>query len=444
MVLAHPFQPLGPADETFESPVFSGISERFRKVRKETETLCKPLETEDYGLQCAEHASPPKWHLAHTTWFFETFILLPRLRDYRSYDSRYHALFNSYYQSLGEPFERAHRGDLSRPTVAQVYAYRRHVDLAMGELLSGRLSSDLVSLVEWGLQHEQQHQELLLMDIQYNLSRNPLRPAYAERLGRPEPQAHLPLQWVPFSGGERRLGYEGMGFAFDNERPRHPVHLAPYALADRPVNCGEYLVFMEYGGYDRPELWLSDGWEVARREGWRAPLYWEKRGEEWWRYTLRGMTPVDAEAPLCHVSFYEADAFARWASRRLPTEAEWENASFADAEARPGLPASANLLESGLWQPRPAPEEEAGTGLRQMFGDTWEWTQSAYSAYPGYETPRGALGEYNGKFMNNQRVLRGGSCVTPASHIRPTYRNFFRPEDRWAFTGVRLCQSLPD
>jgi ergothioneine biosynthesis protein EgtB len=442
MVIPHAFDSLMASSEATRNPLFSSISERYHSVRSLTETLCNPLETEDYGLQGGEHASPPKWHLAHTTWFFETFILVPGVRNYRSYDSRYPALFNSYYQSLGEPFARARRGDLSRPTVAEIYAYRRHVDAAMQELLQSEISPRIAERLEWGLQHEQQHQELLLMDIQFNFSRNPLRPIYAEPLAPVAPQPHLPLQWISFEGGLRPLGHEGAGFAFDNEQPRHPVHLAPYALADRPVSCGEYLVFMEYGGYDRPELWLADGWETLRREGWRAPLYWERRGDQWWRFTLRGMVAIDPEEPVSHVSFYEADAFARWAGKRLPTEAEWENAVLVDAAARVA-PASANLLEDGWLQPRPAPAEEAGLGLRQMFGDLWEWTESAYIPYPGYAPPGGALGEYNGKFMNNQRVLRGGSFATPASHLRPTYRNFFRPEDRWAFTGVRLCRSLP-
>jgi ergothioneine biosynthesis protein EgtB len=438
---SHEHAPGGDVDFTLD---FKGQSERLLKIRGTTETICNPLETEDYGLQCMEDVSPAKWHLAHTTWFFETFLLVPHFKNYRNFNDRFHELFNSYYQSLGTPFTRAHRGLLSRPTVREVYAYRAHVNDALRELLSTTPGPDaprILEILEWGIQHEQQHQELLLMDIKYNLAFNPLRPAYLkapEVSGRgPQPQATL--NWMEFSGGNRNVGaYSapvGSGvFAFDNETPRHLTWLEPYALADRLVTCGEYLDFMEDGGYDRPEFWLADGWDAAQKQGWRAPLYWEQISGRWWQYTLHGMTPVDPACPVCHVSYYEADAMARWAEKRLPTETEWENAVGSEA-----VPAG-NFLESGRLHPVPAEAVSPSlNGIRQAFGDVWEWTQSAYAPYPGFKPPAGALGEYNGKFMNNQRVLRGGSCVTPASHMRATYRNFFHAGDRWPFTGVRLC-----
>ncbi len=423
--------------------------ERFLRTRQLTESLCAPLELEDYGLQCMEDVSPPKWHLAHTTWFFETFLLLPFQKNYRPFNPRFHELFNSYYLTLGNPFGRSHRGFLSRPTVREIYAYRKSVDGAVAEL-AGRPENEetarLEEIVEWGIQHEQQHQELLLMDIKYNLSCNPLRPAYGSLPEAPEKkkQANIPsLRWIDFPEGNCELGSGGDGFSFDNERPRHLVYLHPFSWADRPVTCGEYLEFMEAGGYEQPEEWLSDGWNAKQAAKWRAPLYWENLEGTWWQYTLGGMRRVEENTPVCHVSYYEADAFARWSGKRLPTEAEWEHA------ARDGLEegwstalAGANTLESGLLQPAPLSEGDPFQGLRNMFGDVWEWTQSAYAPYPGFRIPEGALGEYNGKFMNNQRVLRGGSCVTPRSHLRPGYRNFFRPHDRWPFTGVRLCEDL--
>jgi ergothioneine biosynthesis protein EgtB len=434
------------ADKVDFEADFKGAKQRFENVRALTETICNPLETEDYGLQAMEDTSPPKWHLAHSTWFFETFLLVPYTKNYRVFNTRFHELFNSYYRSLGSPYPRARRGLISRPTVREVYAYRAHVDAALSELLAapaGLQSPRLLEILEWGLQHEQQHQELLLMDIQYNLFANPLRPAYLSSVD-PSPAAPdgTPLGWVDFLGGNRNLGADGGGFSFDNESPRHIVYLEPYALADRLATCEEYLAFMEDGGYDRHEFWLADGWDLRRKRGWEAPLYWEKREGRWRQYTLQGMQDVRPNDPVSHVSYYEADAFARWAGKRLPTEAEWENAvsQGTDGLWRPATEA-ANFLESGRLRPSPASEAPASVnGLRQVFGDLWEWTQSAYAPYPGFKPPRGALGEYNGKFMNNQRVLRGGSCVTPRSHIRPTYRNFFHPEDRWPFNGVRLCQ----
>ncbi|MCD6024589.1 MAG: hypothetical protein K0Q91_1505 [Fibrobacteria bacterium] len=427
-----------------ETPDFIDSIHGFKNVRYFTETLCNPLETEDYGIQCFPDASPPKWHLAHTTWFFETFLLLPHLKNYRAFNSRFHELFNSYYRSLGHPYARSQRGLLSRPTVGEVYAYRRHVDTAVEDLLALSGNDPAVTeILEWGLQHEQQHQELLVMDIQYNFAFNPLRPAYAgfraparKPLDRERPES---FAWIDFAGGPRPIGAEGEAFSFDNERPRHIAYLQPYALGQKPVTCGEYLRFIEDKGYGRPELWLADGWDQVLNQAWEAPLYWERQNGEWWHYTLGGMQTVDPDAPVCHVSFYEADAYARWAGKRLPTETEWENAVGAGSSWRHAVSGS-NFLESGRLQPAPAAADAPlVNGLSQALGDVWEWTQSAYGPYPGFTPPRGALGEYNGKFMNNQRVLRGGSCATPASHLRPTYRNFFRPEDRWPFTGIRLC-----
>jgi ergothioneine biosynthesis protein EgtB len=426
-----------------ETPDFIDSIHRLKNVRSLTETLCNPLETEDYGIQCMPDVSPPKWHLAHTTWFFETFLLVPHLKNYRVFNARFHELFNSYYQSLGRPYARAQRGLLSRPTVGEIYAYRRHVDAALEDLLVLSESDPVLSkILEWGLQHEQQHQELLVMDIQYNFAFNPLRPAYTRFRApvRKAPPAKRPgtAAWIDFPGGPRHIGADGGAFSFDNERPRHLAYLEPFALAERPVTCGEYQGFIEDRGYQRPELWLADGWDHVLKQGWQAPLYWERQNQEWWRYTLSGMQPVDAEAPVCHVSFYEADAYTRWAGKRLPAETEWESALNGGNSWRRALDGS-NFLESGRLQPMPAGDGPRVNGLSQALGDVWEWTQSPYGPYPGFKPPQGALGEYNGKFMNNQRVLRGGSCATPASHIRPTYRNFFRPEDRWPFTGIRLC-----
>lgn len=418
----------------------------YRRVRAVTESLCAPLEIEDYVIQGAPEASPPKWHLAHTTWFFETFLLAAFAPGYRLHDARYPRLFNSYYHSVGTPPPREARG-LSRPTLREVFRYRRAVDEAVLRLLERQGHDPKPGrILEWGLQHEQQHQELLLMDVLRNFSVNPLRPACHP----PEPHAAEEgpasgtawpgesVRWAVFDGGLRGIGHAGDGFAFDNEGPRHRAHLAPYALADRLVTCGEYLAFIEDGGYARPELWLSDGWETRMRHGWEAPLYWERDAGSWRRFSLRGLLPLEPAAPVIHASFYEADAFARWAGARLPTEAEWENAAGEGSEWSASL-AGANLLENAAWDARPA-RDLPGGGLRQMAGDAWEWTQSAYAPYPGYRPPEGALGEYNGKFMNNQRVLRGGSFATPRAHLRPTYRNFYRPEDRWAFTGFRLCK----
>jgi ergothioneine biosynthesis protein EgtB len=407
----------------------------FERVRGFTERLCEPLETEDFLLQTAVEASPPRWHLAHVSWFFETFLLRPFLPGYRVFHERFDYLFNSYYQQTGSGFwPRPERGLLSRPTVAEVFSYRRHVDAGIADLVAqcrAEAWPAVAARLEIGLNHEQQHQELLVTDIKRNFAYNPLRPAYRADLPAAPITAPAPAAYVPFAGGLVGIGARPQGFAWDNERPRHKVYLEPFALADRPVTNGEFLAFIGDGGYLRPGLWLSDGWAAVQQNGWRSPLYWEPADDGWQVMTLAGMRPLNPSAPVCHLSYYEADAFAAWAGRRLPTEAEWEHAAAA-------LPVDGNFLDSGWLAPRPAPD--AGPGLKQMFGDVWEWTGSAYLPYPGYRPPSGALGEYNGKFMCSQMVLRGGSCASPPQHIRASYRNFFYPHERWQFQGVRLAE----
>jgi ergothioneine biosynthesis protein EgtB len=396
----------------------------YRAVRALTERLCAPLSPEDMNVQSMPEASPAKWHLAHTTWFFETFLLADR-PGYRPFHPHFAYLFNSYYNAVGDRWPRPQRGLLSRPALDEVLRYRRHVDAHLGELLSDGPEDALVRL---GLEHEQQHQELLLTDVKHAFGANPLRPAYRDR---PAGQDHpVPdLEWVAFSEGVRWLGHSGAGFAYDNEGPRHRVFVGAFCLAARPTTSGEFQAFLDEGGYDRPELWLSDGWDARRRLGWSAPLYWEKVEGQWWSLTLNGFQPIRAADPVLHVSYYEADAFARWAGARLPTEAEWETAAAAAA-------VQGSFLDSDQLHPGCA----TGGGLEQLCGEVWQWTASPYTAYPGYRPPEGALGEYNGKFMCNQMVLRGGSCLTPRSHFRVSYRNFFPPEARWQFTGIRLAR----
>jgi ergothioneine biosynthesis protein EgtB len=411
----------------------------YQDVRRTTEALCAPLETEDYVVQSMPDASPAKWHLAHSSWFFDTFVLKPEGADDRSSSAQYSYLFNSYYNALGERIPRPERGLLSRPTVAEVYRYRAAIDDRMCRFLE-RAGDDVLRRVGptlvLGLHHEQQHQELILTDLKHMFSRNPLRPVYREQ--EPTVEAEVgPVGWISAAAGLRAIGREGAGFAFDNERPRHPAYVGAFRLADRLVTNGEYRAFIEDRGYDRPELWLSDGWNARVSRRWTAPLYWEKScSDEGWRImTLAGMRDLVASEPVCHVSYYEADAYARWAGARLPTEAEWEVAAGS-------LAIDGNFLENERYHPAPIPSP-AGTDLpapAQMFGDVWEWTQSPYTPYPGFRPLAGALGEYNGKFMCNQMVLRGGSCATPRSHIRATYRNFFPPEARWQFSGVRLAE----
>jgi ergothioneine biosynthesis protein EgtB len=411
---------------------------RYHQVRQLTETFCQPLVTEDYVIQAMPDVSPPKWHLAHTSWFFETFVLSAACPGYRSPHASYAYLFNSYYVAAGERYSRPNRGLLSRPTVQEVYRYRAHVDQHMSSFLEGLDDEALVTwspMVELGLHHEQQHQELLLTDVKYNFACNPLRPAYVN----PDSPSLAPtvsaLQWLSVPEGVYAIGHDSQGFAFDNESPRHRSFVEPFQLALRLITNGEFLAFIADDGYARPEFWLSMGWDAVQRDGWKAPLYWEQHNGSWWMMTLAGMQPVLEAEPVCHVSYYEADAYARWAKARLPTEVEWEVA------ARP-LPIGGNFVEQRTFHPVPMRQSDTPVPLAQMFGDVWEWTQSHYSPYPGYTAPLGALGEYNGKFMANQFVLRGGSCVTSVSHIRPTYRNFFPADARWQFMGIRLARTI--
>lgn len=423
---------------------------RFRDTRAWSERLAAPLSPEDQTVQSMPDASPAKWHLAHTTWFFETFILGPQVPDYEVFDSRFGYLFNSYYDAVGARHPRPQRGLLTRPSAAQVLAYRAHVDRAMDTFIADadarqwRAAAPLVTL---GINHEQQHQELLLTDILHLFSLNPVKPAYrTDALHETRAAAIAALSWIDFAGGVTEIGHDGDGFAFDNEGPRHPVLVAPFRLASRLTTNGEWKRFIAEGGYRRPEFWLSDGWATVQAEGWTAPLYWQEQEDRSGAYlgmTLGGLTPIRDADPVCHVSYYEADAYARWAGKRLPTEMEWEIAAK-------DVPLSGNLRNSQHLRPCPVMAEpasrEAGSGengqLRQMIGDVWEWTQSAYQPYPSFRASPGAVGEYNGKFMCNQFVLRGGSCATPDDHIRITYRNFFYPHQRWQFTGVRLAEDV--
>jgi ergothioneine biosynthesis protein EgtB len=422
--------------QRFPSPQASAATRpdaRYQQVRAATEALCAPLATDDYALQSMPDASPAKWHIAHTSWFFEEFVLQAAIEGYRFFDSSYRFLFNSYYESVGPRHARPERGLLSRPTAEQVWAYRAHVDDEMQALLeSDSLSPDLQQIVTVGLHHEQQHQELFLTDIKHLFSRNPLRPAYATPSAPPRRGGSVPLAFVEFKGGLTEIGHKGNGFCFDNELGRHRVFLEPYRLANRLATNAEYLQFIREGGYERAEHWLSDGWACVQREQWRRPLYWAESLDS--EFTLAGTRELEANAPVCHLSYFEADAFARWAGARLPTEFEWEHAANT-------LTVHGNFAEDGLWHPTTATPAlvSPGPSLLQMFGDVWEWTASAYAPYPRFRPLNGALGEYNGKFMVSQLVLRGGSCATPRSHIRATYRNFFYPTARWQFSGVRLA-----
>ena len=377
--------------------------------------------------------SPTKWHLAHTSWFFETFILAPTLPHYKPLNPAFRVLFNSYYQAVGEQYSRPRRSLLTRPNLDEVMQYRRHVDEHMNALLEQHwlISHDVEKSIELGLNHEQQHQELILTDIKHLFSFNPLHPVYQTCRAGISATA-VPIEWLNLSGGLVTLGHRGDGFAFDNEGPAHKVFLAPYKLASRTVTNAEYLTFIEAGGYERAEFWLSDGWNKLRAESWRHPLYWERHDGKWSAHTLNGFLPLNLNEPVCHVSHYEADAYARFAEARLPTEFEWEFAAR-DAEI------IGNFAEEKRFHPSSVPVAKSSAASQQLFGDTWDWTSSAYLPYPGFQTSAGALGEYNGKFMSNQMVLRGGSCATPKSHIRATYRNFFPPDARWQFSGIRLA-----
>jgi len=415
---------------------------RFMSVRSTSRALAADLSPEDCQVQSMPDASPVKWHLAHTTWFFETFILCAFDDAYRPFSEPFRVLFNSYYNAVGEKHPRPHRGLLTRPSLDDVLAYRTHVDAAMADLISRAPGRDpaLQNLLELGLHHEQQHQELILTDVKHLLSCNPLKPAYRSHVPREDVRAvGLLPGWTSFDGGIVRIGHDADGFAFDNESPAHDILLQPYQLANRLVTQDEYLAFMQDGGYRRPELWLSEGWDVVNREGLQAPMYWEGAGDDWHAFTLFGMEDLDPLAPVAHISYFEADAFARWAGGRLPREGEWEWA----ARCQPGAATApqANLLESGFLHPRPAVAQAGSTGPGQLFGDVWEWTSSSYEPYPGFVAATGAVGEYNGKFMCNQYVLRGGSCITSRSHVRATYRNFFPTAVRWQFSGLRLARA---
>jgi len=417
--------------QAHQNPANEVLIHRLATVRARTESLCTPLEIEDYCIQAITAVSPPKWHLAHTTWFFETFILLPFLPSYRVFDAAYAHLFNSYYESAGTFFPQHQRGLLSRPTVADIYRYRAHVDEALQTLLNNlpqQSARDIIIRLELGIEHEIQHQELLLMDVKYNFSINPLHPAYQQSV--PNSAAEIPeMTWYEFSGGIVEIGHEGTAFSFDNERPSHKTLLQDYRLCSRLVSNGEYLAFIMDKGYQSAELWLSDGWHTINTNKWVVPLYWSKNGTDWQQFTLSGMQPLSLNEPVAHLSYYEADAYARWAGKRLPTEAEWEHAAFPQ-------PIKGNFLESGALHPQAASKPQ----LSQLYGDLWEWTKSAYSSYPGFNPLPGTLGEYNGKFMSGQMVLRGGCYASAQDHIRASYRNFYRPADRWMFSGLRLAE----
>jgi ergothioneine biosynthesis protein EgtB len=433
----------GPAISDFQLDR-QGLWSCFQQVRLTTEALCAPLEIEDYVIQPMPDASPTKWHLAHTSWFFETFVLAAEQPGLEPVDPRYAYLFNSYYNAVGERIARDRRGMLSRPTMSEVFSYRAAVDLRVLEFLA-HAPEEAVDRVRGtfllGLHHEQQHQELILTDLKYALHCNPLRPAYRAR--EPEPAVLTrasPLAWISLPGSLRTIGHDHASFAFDNETPPHQEYVAPFAVAHRLTTNREFLAFIDDGGYERPELWLSDGWFACNQNAWTCPLYWERDGSQWRIFTLAGMSDLDLEEPVCHVSFYEADAFARWSGFRLATEAEWETAATSGGADREG-----NFLESGRFHPAPLAGQNGITppsAPAQLFGNVWEWSQSPYTPYRGFHPASGALGEYNGKFMCNQLVLRGGSCATPRSHIRATYRNFFPPEARWQFSGIRLARDV--
>ena len=418
---------------TASAPDPETLADRYRRVREASLALAAPLVAEDQVVQTIPEVSPTKWHLAHVTWFFEQFCLLEYVPGYRAYDEAYLHFFNSYYYTVGEMYQRARRGLLSRPTVAEIHAYRAHVDAAMLGLIE-RAGDDtqIDFLVTLGLNHEQQHQELLLTDIKHVFFTNPIGPAYRKALHENDTGTNASaFEFVPREGGLRRIGTNADAFCFDNETPEHDVLVSPHALGNRLVTNAEYRAFIDDDGYSNPTLWLADGWATIRQEGWNRPLCWSDDFEQ--EFTLHGWRPIEAHAPVCHVSFYEADAFARWAGARLPSEAEWELAAGETA-------VEGNLLDTGRLQPAAANRSPRGEPIMQLYGDVWEWTASSYAPYPGFEPLAGSLGEYNGKFMCNQMVVRGGSCATWLEHVRATYRSFFYPRDRWQFLGFRLAK----
>lgn len=410
----------------------AALIERFKTVRARSESLCAPLEIEDYCIQAMPAVSPPKWHLAHVTWFFESFILVPFDKKYLVFQREFAHLFNSYYEMAGTFFPSAQRGMLSRPTVAEIYRYRTHVDSALLELLANlpeQHAEDILDRVRLGIEHEIQHQELLLMDTLYNFSINPLQPTY-HSVPILSPNAPVPaMSWKEFPGRIVEIGHNGNGFSYDNERPRHQTLLQDFRLGTRLVTNAEYLAFIDDDGYRRVDLWLSDAWNTVKSQQWQAPLYWFSEGNDWRHFDLTGVHALRMDEPVSHLSHYEADAYARWMGKRLPTETEWEHAASTQA-------ISGNFLDGGLYVPQPARQAE----ITQMYGDLWEWTLNAYLPYPGFCPLPGTLGEYNGKFMSNQMVLRGGCCVTAQDHMRASYRNFFRSADRWMFSGLRLSE----
>jgi ergothioneine biosynthesis protein EgtB len=412
------------------------LLKRFHQVRDFTTALCANLEPEDLVVQSMPDVSPTKWHLAHTTWFFETFILKKFASEYHAEVPQYAYLFNSYYNAAGDMHRRDLRGLISRPTAEETQRYRSSIDVCIDNLVSNadeKLLDDIEPILILGIHHEQQHQELVLTDIKHVFAQNPLCPVFCDREARVASPKLVPITFLDFEETTVEIGHDGQGFAYDNEGPCHRVLVPAFSLASRPVTNGEYIAFINDDGYARPEFWLSLGWMTVNEQRWQAPLYWTKRDGAWWNFTLSGFRPVDESEPVTHVSYFEADAYANWTGARLATEFEWERAAV-------GCNIEGNFVEDQVFHPRPAPVSTAGGRLKQMFGDVWEWTRSAYSPYPGYRAAAGALGEYNGKFMCNQYVLRGGSCATSLSHIRRTYRNFFQPEKRWQFTGIRLAQ----
>jgi len=411
---------------------------RFHEVRNFTTRLCESLAPEDCVVQSMPDVSPTKWHLAHTTWFFETFVLKKWVTSYRAEVPQYAYLFNSYYNAAGDMHRRDLRGLISRPTVQETHRYRSSVDSYIDNLISRadeKLFAEIEPIVILGIHHEQQHQELLITDIKHVFAQNPLYPVFRERKIDIVSANAAPMNFIDFEETTAEIGHAGSGFSYDNEGPRHRALVPAFSLASRPVANGEYLEFIDAGGYTRSEFWLSLGWMTVNEQRWQAPLYWIKRDGAWWNFTLSGFRPVDESEPVTHISYFEADAFANWSGARLPTEFEWERAAF-------DCPINGNFVESEKFHPQAATAPAQDRHLAQIFGDVWEWTRSAYSPYPGYRAAPGALGEYNGKFMCNQYVLRGGSCATSRSHIRRTYRNFFQPEKRWQFTGIRLARDL--
>jgi len=438
--------PAATIDERAAAPAHSrGISSRaeqllarFHEVRNFTTRLCESLAPEDCVVQSMPDVSPTKWHVAHTTWFFETFILKKWVTSYRAEVPQYAYLFNSYYNAAGDMHRRDLRGLISRPTVQETHRYRSSVDSYIDNLISRadeKLFAEIEPIVILGIHHEQQHQELLITDIKHVFAQNPLYPVFRERKIDIVSANAAPMNFIDFEETTAEIGHDGSGFSYDNEGPRHRALVPAFSLASRPVTNGEYLEFINAGGYTCSEFWLSLGWMTVNERRWQAPLYWVKRDGAWWNFTLSGFRPVDESEPVTHISYFEADAFANWSGARLPTEFEWERAAF-------DCPINGNFVESEKFHPQAATAPAQDRHLAQIFGDVWEWTRSAYSPYPGYRAAPGALGEYNGKFMCNQYVLRGGSCATSRSHIRRTYRNFFQPEKRWQFTGIRLARDL--